>query len=303
MTRDTMPTARRYWWAATAAILLIVGACSKAPEPPPISHVQTDPADIADQVHTFCGGSCHAYPPADAFPRKHWRSEVERGYRFFERSGLPLKAPPIESVIRYYEKQAPEELSPANCPAADRPLSLRFEKRSYPNPPGAGRPAISHVNLVHLPLAGKPAPNEPLSILACDMQSGRILLLRPSDPNPEWRILARVKNPSHAEVVDLDRDGVADLLVADLGSFPPTDRRCGSVVWLRGKADGTFEPITLLENVGRVADVRAAEFRGRGKLDLVVAAFGLHETGEILFLENRSTDPAKPHFEPKQIDA
>ncbi|HEV3439545.1 MAG TPA: hypothetical protein VG122_19430, partial [Gemmata sp.] len=28
------------------------------------------PADIELQVHTFCGGACHAYPPADSFPRK-----------------------------------------------------------------------------------------------------------------------------------------------------------------------------------------------------------------------------------------
>ena len=41
--------------------------------------------------------------------------------------------------------------------------------------------------------------------------------------------------------------GIPDILVADLGSYPPTDRRCGSVVWLRGKADGTYTPITILE--------------------------------------------------------
>ena len=295
----------RIAWASTfAAFAILAWSCSKAPEPPPIAPTQTDPADIAEQVHNFCGSSCHAYPPADSFPRKHWRSEVERGFRFFERSGLPLKAPPIESVVRYYEKQAPEELPPADCPMATQPLALKFERLSYANPPDAGRPAISNVNFVRLPAAGKAyTGREPLSVLACDMQTGRILLLRPTDSKPEWQVLAKLKNPAHAEVVDLDKDGIPDILVADLGSYPPTDRRCGSVVWLRGKADGTYTPITILENVGRVADMRAADFRGTGQLDLVVAVFGLLETGEILLLENHTTDWSKPRFEPRQIDA
>ena len=46
------------------------------------------------------------------------------------------------------------------------------------------------------------------------------------------------------------------------GNFYATDDRVGSVVWLRGKADGTFTPVTLLDSVGRVADVRAADFTG-----------------------------------------
>jgi hypothetical protein len=102
--------------------------------------------------------------------------------------------------------------------------------------------------------------------------------------------------------VDLNKDGILDILVADLGSFSPTDRRCGSVVWLRGQPDGSFTPVTLLDQVGRVADVRAADFRGTGQLDIVVAAFGLHATGKIIHLENHTTDWAKPKFEPRTID-
>src|SRR6478672_990622 len=99
----------RGWGIVLLALVAALGSgCSNAPEPPPPPPpTPAPPADIADQVHAFCGGACHAYPPADTFPRKHWRSEVERGFRFFERSGLPLKAPPIESVIRYYEDRAP----------------------------------------------------------------------------------------------------------------------------------------------------------------------------------------------------
>jgi hypothetical protein len=269
-----------------------------------VSAAQIPPADIEEQVHAFCGGSCHAYPPADTFPRRYWRAEVERGFRFFERSGMAMKAPPIESVIRYFEDRAPDELPPAVRPPAKHPLSLRFDRVSYPNPAGGPHPAISHVNIVQLPRSGNPGPGRDLpAVLACDMQGGRVMLLRPSDPTPAWQVIARVPHPAHAEVVDLDRDGLPDILVADLGSFPPTDRRCGSVVWLRGRPDGSFVPVTLLENVGRVADVRVADFSGTGKLDLVVAVFGLIETGEIIHLQNRTTDWTKPDFVPRQVDA
>lgn len=278
---------------------LIAAGCSQSPAPtqpaPPPS--PADPADIAEQVHNFCGGSCHAYPPAETFPKKHWRSEVERGFKFFESSGLPLKSPPFESVVRYYESRAPEELDPADVKPSVKPLGIRFERTSYPNVPNNPRPAVSHVDVVKLTANGPPV------LLACDMANGLVILLNPRDPKPEWKVLARLKNPAHAEVVDLDGDGIRDILVADLGSFPPTDRTCGSVVWLRGKPGGDFTPITLLEGVGRVADVRAADFRGTGKLDLVVGAFGLLKVGEILVLENHTTDWSKPMFVPKQVDS
>ncbi len=70
----------------------------------------------------------------------------------------------------------------------------------------------------------------------------------------------------------------------------------------QGRKDGTFTPITLLENVGRVADVQAADFRKVGKLDLIVAVFGFHHTGEILYLENHTTDWNHPVFIPRVLD-
>ncbi|HEY2911626.1 MAG TPA: VCBS repeat-containing protein [Gemmataceae bacterium] len=291
-----------------AAILFcaaIGGGCGRPPEPtaaePPA--VEPLPADIEQQVHAFCG-ACHAYPPADSFPRQHWRVEVERGFRFFDQAGLALAPPKLSHVVRYYEERAPIDFPPATIVPATHELPVRFETVSYP-PPGTEQPVISNVNPVKLyPPGAKPEARarEPITLLACDMAGGSILALRPADPSPQWRELGKATHPARADVVDLNGDGILDILVADLGSFAPTDRRCGSVVWLRGKPDGTFQTITLLKDVGRVSDVRAADFRGAGKLDLIVGSFGLHAVGEILFLENRTTEWDKPEFAPSVID-
>jgi hypothetical protein len=305
----TAPTLRRaliLLASLLCASAAVVAGCGRTADPPPLppEPVQSLPGDIEQQVHNFCGSSCHGYPPADSFPRKHWRTEVERGYRFFDQSGLALDPPKLAHVIRYYEDRAPEDYPAATIVPASRPLSVRFDTASYPSP--GGQPMISHVRAVKLYAPSTPVDaraKEPFTLLACDMAGGRVLALRPTDTAPKWRELAKVPNPAHAEVVDLDGDNILDIIVADLGSFPPTDRRCGSVVWLRGKADGTFTPFTLLADIGRVADVRAADFRTTGKLDLVVGVFGLHAVGEIIFLENQTTDWNKPQFAPTVLDA
>ena len=48
---------------------------------------------------------------------------------------------------------------------------------------------------------------------------------------------------------------------------------------------------------------KPADFRGVGKLDLLVAVFGWRTTGEVLYLENRTTDWAHPVFVPHVLVA
>jgi hypothetical protein len=203
--------------------------------------------------------------------------------------------PSLEAVVRYYETRAPADLPVIRRSQAAGAPPVRFEKQGRPLP-GEPLPAVAHVNLAYLSDRSRP------DVLACDMRSGKVLALRPAEPAPAWRTLGQVSVPAHAEVVDLDSDGAADVLVACLGVFFPTDGRVGSIVWLRGVADGTFTPVTLLEGVGRVADVRAGDFNGDGKLDLVAAVFGWRKTGEVLYLENRTEDWSRPVFEPHVVD-
>jgi hypothetical protein len=280
-------------------VLGVTSALPRTAPPEGDPPVSAPPAPVAEatteQVHELCG-ACHAYPPPGTFPRATWRTEVKLAYDFLRDSARFPHPPSLESVVRYYESRAPLELPLARPPDAPGPPPWRCERHGVRPPGDPSFPAVAHVNLVHL------SDPKRLDLLACDMRSGQVMALRPYEPAPAWRVLGRVPVPAHAEVVDLDGDGIPDVLVACLGSFYPTDGRVGSVVWLRGAADGSFTPITLLEGVGRVTDVQVADFRGNGKLDLVVAVFGWRKTGEVLYLENRTTDPARPVFEPHTLD-
>jgi len=299
---------RRSWaLAVMLSVAAAVAGCSRvqpttpAPPPEPVPAERVAEA-TSEQVHQLCG-SCHAYPPPDSFPRSAWREQVEQGYKFY---ALPTrnapgrlgqrKAPPMERVVAYYQNRAPEGLPLLAKAPEGTPAPVRFGRRGYGVPGQPPYPAVSNVNLVHL------SDSHKLDLLACDMRWGRILAMKPYEEAPAWQVLAEVPHPAHAEVVDLDGDGVKDLIVANLGSFAPTDEKLGSVVWLRGARDGTYTPVTLLEGVGRVADVQVADFNGDGKLDLVVAVFGWRYTGEILYLENRTTDWSHPRFVPHVLD-
>ena len=131
-----------------------------------------------------------------------------------------------------------------------------------------------------------------------------VLWTRPAgETGAQLKVLANdLANPCHIEVVDLDGDGLRDLLVADLGVVLPSDQRQGRVLWLRAKSTGEFETFVLANELGRVCDVQAADFDGDGDLDLVVAVFGWHKEGEVLLLENQGRTEEGPKFERKTID-
>jgi hypothetical protein len=298
---DTLPHRPVLPWLLAAAVgVAVLGGVAYAvfapkqspPAEPPAPQMLPQPAEATtEEVHRLCA-ACHTYPPPDSFPRSAWRKEVKQGYDFFhDDPSYRFDYPPLEGVVRYYERRAPESLAPITHPAAPHSWPGRFERQGCPGPPG-----VAHVSLVRLLHKDRP------DVLVCDALNKEVLALDPTATPPAWKVLARGLVCAHAEVVDLDGDGITDVLLACLGNFYATDDRVGSVVWLRGKADGTFTPVTLLDGIGRAADVRAADFTGSGKLDLVVAEFGWHKTGSILLLENRTTDWAKPAFVPRVLD-
>ncbi len=297
--------------AAALGFFLFAAGCSRTPSPPcppqqataeATTNAQPGEEATPAQVKTVCGG-CHATPPPDTFPKNEWRAQVTRGFKFLADSPLRRKlrdAPSPDSVVHYFERRAPDTLADAP-PSAATPSPLRFTRQSFREPGVAPLPATSSVELVALNGAKK------RDLLLCDMRFGRVMtLMLPASAGlpaaPAWRTLATLKNPACATVADLDGDGIRDVLVADLGHFLPTDEPTGRVVWLRGKKNGVYTPVTLLDNVGRVADVEAGDFNGDGKMDLLVADFGMDKSGAIIALENRTRDPNHPVFAPHVLD-
>jgi hypothetical protein len=247
------------------------------------------------RIEYFCS-KCHAYPAPEILPRSAWKQEIDQAYEFFDQAKLAITAPPKDEVVTYFENHASSELTLPTIVNAQEPLPTRFERTDVAGSAEMAVPAVSNVNLVHL------FDERRLDVLACDMRAGLVSVWQPYAPAAGWRLLGHVSNPAHAEVVDLDGDGIKDILVANLGSAEPTDNKAGSVVWLRGDRAGHYTAVTLLEGVGRVADVQAADFRGVGRLDLVVAVFGWRKTGEVIYLENQTTDWAHPVFVPHVLD-
>src|SRR3989442_6149677 len=123
-------------------------------------------------------------------------------------------------------------------------------------------------------------------ILVCDTARNAVILYRQIPGGRfEERILAdNLKCPAHATVVDLDKDGDLDVVVAVLGSIFPWDELVGRVVLLENEGDH-FTQHVLLDDVRRVADVQAGDLDGDGDIDLAVAVFG-YARGEVLWLEN-----------------
>lgn len=250
----------------------------------------------SEEVRRLCA-ACHAYPPPETMRRAAWRKEVKQGYDFLRGSSLQGEFPPLEDVVLYYEHRAPHRLPMIQQSSGPAKLPVKFEKKGtgwmVNLPP---YPGVANVNLARL------FGTQKQELLVCDTRLDRVLLLKPYESSPGGQALPQVIAPSHTAVTDLDGDGRQDVLVAGLGNFLPTDDKVGKVVWLRQVAEGKFEATTLLEGVGRVSDVQAADFGGDGRLDLVVAVFGWRTSGEILYLENRTSDWSRPEFARREVD-
>lgn len=265
------------------------------------------PMATEEEVRQRCGTTCHRMPPPDILPRAAWRDELVRMQLIMD--GVPEPAgmmgaatamiplpPDMLRIQRFYEAGAPEALPPhAPWPTAGAgPLVLTRQPRTI-----AGQrlphPAVANVRLLDLDGDGRS------EIVASDMRAGLVLAGAAGDTSG-LAVIAEVPHPSHIERVDLDKDGLQDLLVGDLGSFQPADHTDGALVWLRRGKDGRYTPVALAEKLGRVADVRAADFDGDGDLDLVAAVFGWRRSGSLVLFENQTTDWKTPRFVAAELD-
>ena len=120
--------------------------------------------------------------------------------------------------MRYYEKRAAK-----HCPTCrERRRAIRqSNSRTGHRGPTNAPPGAAHVSLVKL------FHKDKLDILVCDALNNQVLAVSPYESSPAWKALARGVCCGHAEVADLDGDGVNDIILSVLGTFHATDNRVG----------------------------------------------------------------------------
>jgi len=88
---------------------------------------------------------------------------------------------------------------------------------------------------------------------------------------------------THLEIVDLDEDGLPDVLASDA--------KQNAVQWLRQHPRGVFEEQTLADKIAAPAHVATADMDGDGDTDVLVASMGVilpsnEKIGRVIVLEN-----------------
>lgn len=218
-------------------------------------------------------GSRHGRP---AFPAVRALRPVAAAFLALVLGGCSRDAAPRSSGTRS------NALAPLHPDATTRPEVDLERFRPLPvGQPFSGKPWISHVTTADLDGDGR------TDILACDDKLNAVVWLRQTAPGTFNEVTLRdhLPAPVHAEVVDFDGDGDADVLVSCMGQVFPNNDKIGSLVLLENDGRQTFTARTLLEQVARVTDARAGDFDADGRLDIAVAQFGYNQ-GEVRWMRN-----------------
>lgn len=242
-----------------------------------------------DQVGELCS-RCHRRPteevlPKSAWPKTIWMMSTFSGFG----ANVKWKVEP-EAVVDWFVQRAPAKLDLPPVEVTRQPDPLRLIRHDVCIANWTDVAFVSNVLLADV--VGGPRPE----LIVCDMKSGTIFMGKTERPGWSLEPVGKVSYPAHAEAVDLDHDGRVDLLIAALGSFTAMDHKLGSVEWLRQVEDGRFERITVAADLGRVADVQAADLDRDGDTDLAVAEFGWRTTGHVILLENRAELGEPPKY-------
>lgn len=260
--------------ALAIAVLLwpIASVCD--PEASPASDAEAEAL-----VRSHCG-TCHLPPSATSFPKAQWPTVLRWMDDMLDQLQRPRVPPAVLArLTRYYEARAPETISalPPDPPTDTSRFQL---DRSFPG----RRHSVTDVRAVDLDQDGR------LDLLVCESgglarMSGQVTWLRRVGESWDEVVLAQTPNPARARAFDFDGDGDLDVVVAVLGSLGPSDRALGGVLLIEADGHGGFTPRTLLQGVGRVADVQPGDFNADGRMDFAVATFGHRRIGSVGWIE------------------
>ncbi len=248
-------------------------------------------------LHKLCR-QCHLFADPNVLPKSEWESVILSMSRMPGYGRAIPQRIDTTAVIKWFRERAPDALTvsdrsrlPLEPPRLNHQTLLQLSVDQSP--------FVSQVKLV------KWLDTEPPRLLMCDMRSGILSESVREGKALSVRVLAnQVSHAVRMELTDLDGDGRSDLVVANLGSFAAMDHNLGTVDWLH-PTNGGWERITLAENLGRVADLKAFDFDSDGDLDLAVAEFGWRNSGHVWLLENttrKNSNPRTPHFSMRILD-
>ncbi|HUQ67947.1 MAG TPA: hypothetical protein VM165_00400, partial [Planctomycetaceae bacterium] len=270
-------------------IALAVGCRPAATVTPPPATAAVKPAS-RETVDRFCGG-CHLPPQPSDFARSDWRQEVTQGFGLHAMSArVDLIPPALETVVAYYELQAPEALrwdETQQIGAADQPSPIAFTPLRIGSDTDSSS-AIARIDW--------PDPDGPFYL--SDIRGGHVWTWSPADTTA--RLLWTIPHPAAVCATRLGADQRPGHVIADLGSFLPQDHSQGKLWWI---AHGDSRPPTpLIEELGRVSHVLSRDLDGDGTEDLLVSEFGWRWTGRLLILWGSRTATEPPFFETTTLD-
>lgn len=235
--------------------------------------------EIIALSQTYCG-SCHAVPSPQLLPKRSWPHVIKTMAEMAEENtgSKLISAEHVRDITAYYYGSSPAEL-PRLPYYSDEARNRDFVQTKSISK--STLPMIMHINPVNL------FKNNESEFLISDNEKNQVSLLTITKNSNDEIVLADIIAPSHTEVIDYDLDGDKDIIVASLGFFfTPQGKKGGKVTLLRQVSPGVFEKEVLLENVGRVTDVKALDIDGDKDIDIALAIFGADVPGELAWLEN-----------------
>ena len=228
-------------------------------------------------TNKYCG-LCHKVPSPTLLPKNYWPRTIKimAGFIRDKMGNDFISDEVVRDITALYYGSSPAELPrlPYNDDGA---ANLKFSVTELGNP--SKIPLIVNLKAVSLYKSGAQ------QILVCDAENKQVTLLEGSGKKWEEKKIADIDVPAFTDVVDYDGDGDKDIIVTDLGDFPPSSKLVGRVFLLRQTKLGVFEKELLIDGIPRATQARALDIDGDGDLDLAVAAFGGNNIGEVFWIE------------------